>query len=95
MGILNMHGGKIPQYRGASVLHWAIINGESEYGVSWHRLVKEVDAGPIYVEGRIPITSKSTAYELRQAMILEAMDLFSKAWRRFLQSESTRVPDKF
>ena len=30
MGILNMHGGKLPQYRGASVLQWAIINGESE-----------------------------------------------------------------
>ena len=93
MGILNMHGGKLPQYRGASVLQWAIINGESECGVSWHRLIREVDAGPIYVEGRIPITPESTGYELRQAMILEAMDLFPKAWRRFLQSESTRVPD--
>ena len=83
VGMLNMHGGTIPEYRGANVLQWAIINGEKELGITWHELVEEVDAGPIWVESRIPIPPTATAVEMRAAMIVEALRLFPKAWARF------------
>ncbi len=82
-GILNMHGGKIPEYRGASVLQWAIIAGERELGITWHELVEAVDAGPIWAESTIPIPPEATGAELRHAMIEAGLALFPAAWRRF------------
>jgi methionyl-tRNA formyltransferase len=87
-GILNMHGGKIPEYRGANVLQWAIINGESELGITWHELVKEVDAGPIWAESTIPIPEDANAWEMRARMIEAGRNLFGTAWQRFLEKGS-------
>lgn len=93
-GILNMHGGAIPQYRGANVLQWAIINGESELGITWHELVEAIDAGPIWAESRIKIGLSMTALDLRAAMIAEGIRLFPQAWLRFRdRSVAPRIPD--
>lgn len=93
-GVLNMHGGSIPEYRGANVLNWTVINGEEELGVTWHGLVEEVDAGPIWAESRIPIPRDWTAAELREAMIREGIRLFPEAWRRFRDGAADpRYPD--
>lgn len=82
-GILNMHGGHIPSYRGANVLQWAIINGEENLGVTWHSLVEEVDAGPIWAESTIPLSPDATALDVRADMIAEGIRLFPDAWKRF------------
>ena len=87
LGILNMHGGRIPEYRGANVLQWAIINGEPELGITWHELVKEVDAGPIWAESTIAIPAEVTALEMRARMIEAGRDLFGTAWQRFIARE--------
>jgi len=93
-GILNMHGGKIPEYRGASTLQWAIINGEDEIGITWHKIVGEVDAGPIWAESTIPIPPGATAEEMRKAMILEGLRLFPRAWARFCNPSAVpRYPE--
>lgn len=47
-GILNIHPSLLPLYRGASPIESAIINGDSEFSVSIMKLVKAMDAGPIY-----------------------------------------------
>lgn len=93
-GILNMHGGIIPDYRGASVLHWAIINGESELGVTWHEMAEQVDSGAIWAESRIPIHETDTALKLRRRLIIEGVRLFPMAWERFFNPVAVpRIPD--
>lgn len=93
-GILNMHGGKIPAYRGANVLQWAIINGETELGITWHEMAPEVDSGPIWHETSIQISQTATASDLRGAMIAAGIDSFDVAWRRFRERRTTpRYPD--
>jgi len=93
-GILNMHGGKIPEYRGANVLQWAIINGETELGITWHEMAAEVDAGPIWAESAIPIPATATALDMRAAMIAAAIDLFPAAWAAFAaRAGMPRRPD--
>jgi len=89
LGVLNMHGGQIPAYRGANVLQWAIINGERELGITWHELVKEVDAGPIWAESAIEIPVEATALEMRARMIEAGGSLFQTAWQRFIAREFT------
>ena len=94
LGILNMHGGKIPEYRGANVLQWQIINGERQLGITWHELIKEVDAGPIWSERMIDIPGNANALEMRLRMISEAKDLFPNAWKGFInKGEDYRIPD--
>ncbi len=93
-GILNMHGGFIPEYRGASVLHWAMLNGEKEIGVTWHEIVEEVDAGPIWHESSVRITEGMTALEAREALIKEGVRTFPSAWEAFRKKNiSPRIPD--
>jgi len=93
-GMLNMHGGVIPDYRGASVLHWSIINGEDQLGITWHEIVEAVDAGPIWAESRIPIAPHATALDIRGDMIKEGRRLFPEAWAAFrLRSASARYAD--
>lgn len=47
-GILNVHPSLLPEYRGPSPIETAMKNGDQEYGVSIMKLVKEMDAGPVY-----------------------------------------------
>jgi len=91
-GILNMHGGKIPEYRGANVLQWAIINGESELGVTWHMMIDELDAGKILAEDVVPIPPEASAWEIRHNLIFKAIDLFPEAWWRLKNNAEVRVP---
>ena len=93
-GVLNMHGGILPDYRGANVLNWAIANGETEIGVTWHGLVKAVDAGPLYAESRVSVGADETAWDARARMIEEGLRLFPRAWHRLVDGKSpVRLPD--
>jgi len=49
-GILNIHPSKLPKYRGSSPIETAILNGDTELTVSIMKLVKAMDAGPIYYQ---------------------------------------------
>jgi methionyl-tRNA formyltransferase len=93
-GMLNMHGGRIPEYRGANVLQWQIINGEKELAITWHEIVEAVDAGPIWAESTIPIAGEVTALAIREAMIREGINLFPTAWQRATTAGTEpRIPD--
>ena len=54
-GILNAHAGDLPRYRGNACPNWAILNFERRVGVTVHRMVEEVDAGPVLVKAFLEI----------------------------------------
>ena len=94
LGILNMHGGAIPEYRGASALHWTIVNGEDKLGITWHEIDDEVDAGAICAESSIPIPHDADAAEMREAMIRGGLRSFPEAWDQFRnRTRPPRFPD--
>jgi methionyl-tRNA formyltransferase len=93
-GVINMHGGRIPEYRGASVLQWAIINGESEISITWHEIVEAVDAGPIWAERELGIGGDKLASDIREEMINMGLQLFPAAWaRKSGGAPPVRIPD--
>ena len=47
LGVLNVHFGDLPRYRGNAVVNWAILNGENVVGVCIHRMTGQLDAGPV------------------------------------------------
>lgn len=54
-GTFNVHAALLPQYRGAAPINWAIINGETETGVTTFFLDKDIDTGRIIMQRRLPI----------------------------------------
>ena len=55
LGTFNLHASLLPQYRGAAPINWAIINGETETGVTTFLLNHEIDKGGIIGQVRVPI----------------------------------------
>ena len=68
MGTVNLHGSLLPQYRGAAPINWAIINGETETGVTTFKLKHEIDTGNILLQERFPIEEIETAGEVHDKM---------------------------
>lgn len=55
MGTFNLHASLLPQYRGAAPINWAVINGETETGITTFFLKHEIDTGEVIQQVRIPI----------------------------------------
>jgi methionyl-tRNA formyltransferase len=68
MGTINLHGSLLPQYRGAAPINWAIINGETETGVTTFKLQHDIDTGNILLREKFPIGADETAGELHDRM---------------------------
>ncbi len=67
-GTVNLHSSLLPQYRGAAPINWVIINGETETGVSTIFIQKEVDAGDVILQEKIPVGNDVTAGELHDRL---------------------------
>ncbi|TCV98918.1 bifunctional UDP-4-amino-4-deoxy-L-arabinose formyltransferase/UDP-glucuronic acid oxidase ArnA [Biostraticola tofi] len=63
-GGFNLHGSLLPRYRGRASVNWAIIQGETETGVTLHRMVKRPDAGDIVGSQAVAIDRDDTALTL-------------------------------
>jgi len=89
---LNIHGGKLPEYRGANVINWAIINGDKEIGVAIHEITKEIDAGPIISQWSIEIDDSDTAFtalkKINESICTKATEFI----RRYMLNEISATP---
>lgn len=56
LGTFNLHASLLPRYRGAAPINWAVINGDTETGVTTFFLKHEIDTGDIIAQERIPIS---------------------------------------
>jgi methionyl-tRNA formyltransferase len=63
-GVINLHFAPLPAYRGSGTLTHAIINEESEYGVTLHIMDEKLDTGPIITVKTIPLSEEKTALEI-------------------------------
>lgn len=68
MGTINLHASLLPQYRGAAPINWALINGETETGITTFKLKHEIDTGDILLHTRLTIGPDETAGELHDRM---------------------------
>lgn len=69
LGSFNIHGSLLPKYRGAAPINWAIINGDTESGVTSFLLADSVDTGAILGKRVIAIPDGMTAGELHDALM--------------------------
>lgn len=57
LGSINLHSGKVPEYRGAAPAFWELYNGEHEVGITIHRVVSAVDSGAVLAQETFPLDS--------------------------------------
>jgi methionyl-tRNA formyltransferase len=71
MGTINVHASLLPQYRGAAPINWAIINGETETGVTTFKLKHEIDTGNILKQTKVAILPEDNIGTLYQKLMAE------------------------
>lgn len=69
MGTFNLHGSLLPQYRGAAPINWAIINGETETGVTTFMLSHEIDTGRILFQEKTNIGETETVGDIHDRLM--------------------------
>lgn len=67
-GMINVHASLLPAYRGAAPVHRAVIAGDAETGVSIMRVVKELDAGPVFATVTRAIAPDETSVDVERAL---------------------------
>jgi len=81
-GCINVHFSLLPNYRGAAPVNWAIVNGESESGVTTMFMEQSLDTGPILMQEKTAIGAHETAPELMSRLSESGATLLSKTLRR-------------
>ncbi len=75
-GAINFHDGPLPNYAGLNTPAWALLNGETKHGVTWHAIVDGVDRGEIYLQREIEISEGDTSLVLNTKCFEAGMSSF-------------------
>lgn len=92
LGCINVHFSLLPRYRGAAPIQWAIVNGESESGVTIMFMDEGMDTGDIIEQKVVPITPDDTAGTLHDKLAVAGGELLPEALQRIADGEIVRLP---
>ncbi|HUG11474.1 MAG TPA: methionyl-tRNA formyltransferase [Opitutaceae bacterium] len=81
LGTFNVHTSILPRFRGASPIATAVASGVSETGVSFMRLVRKLDAGPVADSERVPVGPRDTAADVTSKLAAAAVPLVIRSLR--------------
>ncbi len=93
-GVFNIHYSILPKYRGASPVETALLNGETETGVTIQRMVYKLDAGDIVASVRETILPDDTTSTLRPRLIETGTKLLLEALPQIASGEIKAIPQK-
>lgn len=82
-GVLNVHASLLPKYRGGAPIHYAVMSGDEETGVTIMKTVKKMDAGPMLAQAALPI-GQQTVGELFERLSLLGRDLLLETLPSYL-----------
>lgn len=91
-GCINVHGSLLPELRGGAPIHWAIIRGYKETGITIMNMAPKMDAGDILAQAKIPISDSMTLGELYQKMSNLGSELLIKTLPQIINNEITPIP---
>ncbi|MBJ2234681.1 bifunctional UDP-4-amino-4-deoxy-L-arabinose formyltransferase/UDP-glucuronic acid oxidase ArnA [Pseudomonas fluorescens] len=86
-GAFNLHGSLLPKYRGRAPANWVLVNGETETGVTLHRMVKRADAGAILAQQKVTIERTDTGLSLHAKLREAATALLRDALPQLAQGK--------
>lgn len=81
---INVHASLLPKYRGGAPIHYAIINGEKEAGITIMEMVQKMDAGDMVAKASIPITDEDNVGTMFDKLAIVGRDLLLKTLPDYL-----------
>ena len=91
-GTVNVHGSLLPQYRGAAPINWAIINGDTETGVTVFKLKHEIDTGDILLRKSIPIKPDDDAESIHDKLMVLGADALTESLDKIANGNPEYLP---
>jgi methionyl-tRNA formyltransferase len=78
LGIINIHPSLLPRYRGPTPIEQVILDGAQETGTSIMQLVSKMDAGPVFVQGKVKLSGKESKEQLAAQLLNLGCELLIK-----------------
>jgi methionyl-tRNA formyltransferase len=91
-GIINLHPSLLPKYRGPSPIETTIANGDRETGLTLMSLVKDMDAGPIYLQEKVRLHGAETRPELYKRFAQRGAELITKNLPKIVNNQMKPIP---
>ena len=91
-GAVNFHDGPLPRYAGLNAPAWALMAGETEFGITWHLLADRIDDGDILVQTAVAIEAEDTALTLNTKCFEAGMAGFGALIDRIEQGDVQGLP---
>lgn len=91
-GCINVHSSLLPKYRGSAPINWAILNGDSETGVTIQEMVHDLDAGDVILQRATPIGADEDAAALYDRLAELGGELLTEAVARIEAGTAARTP---
>jgi len=92
MGTFNLHASLLPNYRGAAPINWAIMNGETETGITTFFLQHEIDTGEIIFQEKEPIHAEDNIGTLYNRLMLKGAALVTKTVEAIANGKVVSIP---
>jgi methionyl-tRNA formyltransferase len=91
-GVLNVHPSLLPRWRGPEPVFWTIQSGDTEAGVTIHRMDQELDAGPILAQTRVPIPEDARLPHFERELMRLGGELAAKVAHDLIAGTATERP---
>ncbi|GCF95795.1 methionyl-tRNA formyltransferase [Enterococcus florum] len=92
LGAINVHASLLPKYRGGAPVHYSIINGDPETGVTIMEMIKKMDAGGIFSQRSIPITPQDNVGTMFEKLSVVGKELLLETLPKIIAGELTPTP---
>ena len=93
-GCINVHSSLLPNYRGAAPIHWAVLNGDRETGVTIMHMAHDLDAGDIIAQAATPIDPDETVVALHDRLAVLGAELLVNVVADIAAGTATRTPQE-
>ena len=94
-GTFNLHASLLPNYRGAAPINWAIINGETETGVTTFFIDDKIDTGEMILQDKVAIADSDSAGTLHDNLMHLGADLVLKTVKQIQNGKVVRTKQDF
>lgn len=94
LGTFNLHASLLPQYRGAAPINWAVINGDTETGITTFFLKHEIDTGEVIQQVRVPIADTDNVGIVHDKLMLLGGQLVTETVDAILNGTVKCIPQE-
>ena len=94
MGTFNLHASLLPQYRGAAPINWAVMNGDTETGITTFFLKHEIDTGEVIQQVKVPIADTDNVEVVYDKLMMLGGDLVLETVDAIINGTVKSIPQE-